>query len=277
MGRRFGIFVCLVLGCEAASPEPTTASLGARHGDAGVTASAAAIPATPEAVLAELAPLAGGAVVVVYDVIGPAGMTGSLEILAAAGGYRRDNWVIRLPLPDGPREIRGSAIQTPDASWRAEGESVGAVEPGRLGALASAIVGLDPISRGAVIGEIQRFRDELALGRIEDPGERDTVAGVPCVRVRAGGGEVCTWEEAGLPLRYDGAAFSIVASHIEHGAELGTHAFDIPPDAARSPLAAPTPDLRSALAQVLAGDRAELVRLLVVDSFPSLSSVPATG
>ncbi len=64
--------------------------------------------------------------------------------------------------------------------------------------------------------------------------------------------------QARLPLRYDGAAFSIVASHVERGAELGIHAFD----------------LTAALSKVAAGDRAGLLRLVVVDGFPSLSAAP---
>ena len=163
-------------------------------------------------------------------------------------------------------------MQTPTSSWRAEGETSGVVEPGRLGALADAIAKLDPALRIAVLTQLRSWQAELALARAEDPGERESVAGIDCVRVRAGGGEVCTWEEAGLPLRYDGAAFSIVASHVERGAELGIHAFEIPTDAARSPLVDTPPDLGAALAKVGAGDRAELLRLVVVDSFPSLSA-----
>ncbi len=261
-----------------AEPRASATALGATAPTA-----VAPLPVDAPGILAELAPIPDGAVVIVYDVIGPGGMSGTLEVLAAAGGYRRDNWTISLPLPDGPREIRGSAVQTPTSSWRAEGETSGVVEPGRLGALADAIAKLDPALRIAVLTQLRSWQAELTLARAEDPGERENVAGIDCVRVRAGGGEVCTWEEAGLPMRYDGAAFSIVASHVERGAELGIHAFEIPADAARSPLldtpGLDTPrDLAAALAKVAAGDRAELLRLVVVDSFPSLSAAtPSAG
>jgi hypothetical protein len=257
-----------------ADPAPPTepTSLAAATLPSTSTANAP-IPADPRAILLELAPLPDQAVVIVYDVIGPAGMSGTLEVLAAEGGLRRDNWAITLPLPTGTREIRGSAVQTPTTSWRAEGETAGIVEPARLHDVADAIAKLDPDERTKVITEIRKWQAELALARAEDPGERDTVAGISCVRVRAGGGEVCTWEEAGLPLRYDGATFSIVASHVERGASLGVHAFDIPADAAKSPLAAAAarpiaPELRA----IAAGDRSALLRLLVVDSFPALSA-----
>lgn len=240
------------------------------------------IPADPRGILLELAPLPDPAIVIVYDVIGPAGMSGTLEVLAAEGGMRRDNWTITLPLPDGPREIRGSAVRTPTTFWRAEGETAGTVETARLHDVADAIAKLDPDARTKVITEIREWQSELADARAKDPGERDTVLGISCVRVRAGGGEVCTWEEAGLPLRYDGATFSIVAAHVERGASLGVHAFDIPGDAATthggSPLApAPTRPIGPALTAIAAGDRAALLRLLVVDSFPSLSAMQAAG
>jgi hypothetical protein len=210
------------------------------------------------------------AVVIVYDVTGPAGMSGSLELLAAEGGLRRENWTITLPLADGPREIRGSAVHAPDAVWRAEGEDVGVVTPARLGSIADAIVALPAGERERVIAAVRTWRAELAAASAQDPGARETIAGIDCVRVRAGGGEVCTWEVAGLPLRYDGPAFSVVATHVELGASLGEHAFDIPPTAAHVPMAAARREWGTALAAIASGDRAEIMRLLYVDALPSI-------
>lgn len=264
------------LGDPPAPTEPTATAPATL--DAATPRADLPIPADSRGILLELAPMPDQAIVIVYDVIGPAGMSGTLEVLAAEGGMRRDNWTITLPLPDGPREIRGSAVRTPTSSWRAEGETAGTLEPVRLADVADAIAKLDPETRTKVIGEVREWQGELAQARAADPGERDTIAGISCVRVRAGGGEVCTWEEAGLPLRYDGATFSIVASHVERGAALGMHAFEIPADAAKSPLAvAPMRPIGPALVAIAAGDRAALMRLLVVDSFPSLSSVQAAG
>ncbi len=276
MGRWLALSLLLGSGCDrseaSSAPDPTEPwVLAPGLASATPVGSEAPIPTDATSVLVELAPIPGDAVVIVYDVIGPAGLSGSLEVLAARGGYRRDNWVLTLPLPEGPREIRGSAVQTPEFVWRAEGETAGTVEPGRMLAVAEAIAALDPVLRGAVIDQVRLWHGELAVARAQDPGEQETIAGVSCVRVRAGGGEVCTWEEAGLPLRYDGATFSIVAAHVEHSAQLGMHAFDIPSDAARTPLVAERHEVGPQLVAIAAGDRAALLRLLVLDSFPGLS------
>lgn len=283
IARRLLAAFALLSACDRLSgtdePQPPSASTPiAATLDAATPRADLPIPADPGGIMLELAPMPDHAIVIVYDVIGPAGLSGTLEVLAAEGGLRRDNWTITLPLPDGPREIRGSAVRTPTSSWRAEGETAGTLEPGRLADVADAIAKLDPDARTKVITEIRKWQAELAQARADDPGERDTIAGTSCVRVRAGGGEVCTWEEAGLPLRYDGATFSIVASHVERGAALGMHAFEIPADAARSSLAVtPTRPIGPALTAIAAGDRAALMRLLVVESFPSLSAVQAAG
>lgn len=266
-----GAFVCLAtLGCDrtATPDEVVVPEIGLPAAFARVIAPVdrGPLPEDAPGVLRELSSVPTGAVVIVYDVVGPAGLSGTLEVLAADGGLRRDNWSLSLPLPDGVREIRGSAVVTPDTLWRAEGEDAGVVEPGRLRPVADAIVALDPVTRIAVLTQIRSWRAELEQARAEDPGEVDVIAGVPCVRVRAGGGEVCTWEEAGLPLRYDGSAFSIVATHVEQNAELGAHAFDIPAMAARAPSMTIVRDPGPQLAAIAAGDRAALLRVVVADA-----------
>lgn len=275
-----GALLCGPVACDrTAMPDdavPPQVGLPAAFASAVAPVDRGPIPEDTAGVLRELASVPTGAVVVVYDVVGPAGLSGTLEVLAADGGLRRDNWTLLLPLPDGVREIRGSAVVTPDTIWRAEGEDAGVVEPGRLRPLADAIVGLDPVTRTAVLTQIRSWRDELDRARAEDPGELETIAGVPCVRVRAGGGEVCTWEQAGLPLRYDGSAFSIVATHIEHDAELGPHAFDIPAMAARAPSMTTAKDPTPQLAAIAAGDRAALLRVVVADALLG-APVPDAG
>jgi hypothetical protein len=237
----------------------------------------APIPATPpamidaETILHELAPVPSGALVIVYDVDGPAGIHGTLETLVADGGRRRDNWQLSVPLPDGAREISGSRVRTPELRWHADGDDVGRMQPTSLATIAAAIAALDPVPRAKILAELQRWRAELAHARVENPGEHEQIAGVECTRVRAGGGEVCTWEELGVPLRYAGPALRVVARHIEHGAVLGPHAFDIPAGAV---VEAPAPDRDDAprLAAILAGDRAAIVRLLrpELDPLPGL-------
>ncbi|MBX7082515.1 MAG: hypothetical protein K1X88_25140 [Nannocystaceae bacterium] len=231
----------------------------------------AARPTDAAGILAELVPLPGRAVVIVYDVTGPAGISGTLELLASEGGLRRENWALTLPLPGGAREIRGSAVHTPDVLWRAEGEQAGTVEPAQLGAAARTIAALPPARRDRVIDAVRAWRDELELARSEDPGARETIAGVECVRVRAGGGEVCTWEAAGLPLRYDGPSFTVVATHIEQGSALGMHAFEIPSQAAAPPLRHEPAELGPTLEAIEAGDRAAILRLVHLDTLPLAS------
>jgi hypothetical protein len=206
------------------------------------------------AVLHELAPVPSGALVIVYDIEGPAGIRGTLEILLADGGRRRDNWHVTIPLEDGAREITGSRVRTPELHWHADGDAVGRVQPSTLAATASAIAALDPIARDRVLDELARWKSELAIAR-----------------ARAGGGEVCTWEELGVPLRYAGPAFRVVARHIETGATLGPHAFDVPADAIVDAPAPPQPDAPQ-LSAILAGDRAAIVRLLrpELDPLPGL-------
>lgn len=260
-----------VLALMACDPQPIAAPPTA----ALIEPEPATLPAPPHAidtagVLHELAPVPSGAIVIVYDVEGPAGIRGALEILVADGGRRRDNWHLTIPLEDGAREITGSRVRTPELHWHADGDAVGRVQPSTLAATASAIAALDPIARDRVLDELSRWRNELAIARAEDPGERETIAGVECTRVRAGGGEVCTWEELGLPLRYAGPAFRVVARHIETGATLGPHAFDVPADAV---VLAPAPEADAPqLSAILAGDRAAIVRLLrpELDPLPGL-------
>lgn len=235
-------------------------------------------PSDATGILAELVPLPGRAAVVVYDVTGPAGISGTLELLASEGGLVRENWVLTLPLPDGTREIRGSAVHTPDALWRAEGEDAGTVEPAQLGAAARTIAALPSARRDRIVDAVRAWREELELARSEDPGARETIAGVECVRVRAGGGEVCTWEAAGLPLRYDGPSFTVVATHVEQGSALGLHAFEIPAQAARPPLRHEAVELGPTLDAIEAGDRAAILRLVHLDTLPlTLAAADAVG
>jgi hypothetical protein len=252
-----------LLGCSAgdrgAVPSPKDGVIVSSDGAAAVAAAFADIPDDRTEVLAELAPVPGGAVVIVYDIAGPAGISGSLELLIAEGGYRRDNWRVSLPLPDGTREIRGSRVHTPELLWRGDDDDDGYASVAQLGASAAAIAELAPESRARVIAEIRGWRRELARARAEDPGTQDRIADIACTRVRAGAGEVCSWEELGVPLRYQGVAFTVTARHVERGARLGPSAFEIPAGAVRVASADLNPPR---LAAIAAGDRAEILRLL---------------
>lgn len=225
----------------------------------------APIPSDRDGILAELAPLPAATIVIVYEVTGPAGLHGTLESIAATGGFERQNWNLSLALPDGARMITGSVVRTPDELWRASGDDVGQVESAPLGAVADAIARLPVERRDRVIAEVRAWQRELDDARRDAPGQHDRIADLECLRVRVGGGEVCTWEQARMPLRYDGSAFSLRATHVALGDPIGASAFEVPALAERLPARA-RDDLDQRLARVADGDRAELVRLLERDT-----------
>lgn len=230
---------------------------------------AAALRSTPDdraGVLVELAPLPDPAIVAVYDVHGPGGLVGTLEILAATGGLRRENWNLRLPVAGRDVELTGSRVRTPDAVWQARDGAPGRVVPARLGTVADAIVALDPTLRTRVVDEIRTWRAELSAAQREHPGDVEMIAGLPCVRVPVGAGDVCTWEDTGLPLRYAGPSFTVVAKHVDRDAVLGASAFAIPADAAR--VDAPPFDVLAPVAAVAKGDRAAIAALVLADDLP---------
>lgn len=240
---------------ESASLEPA-ASVGART-----------IPVDRDGVLAELAPMPAPAMIVVYDVSGPAGLAGTLEVLAAPGGWRRENWALHLPVDGRDHELRGSRVRTPDAVWQGADGSAGQLVPTRLGPVADAIVDLDPTTRARVIELVRQWRADLEAAREEHPGTVDVVAGLACVRVPVGAGEVCTWEASGLPLRYSGPSFTLVARHVDTAAVLGPSAFAIP-DGAERVAGAPFAVL-DRVAAVARGDRSAIAEL-VLDELPAL-------
>lgn len=224
------LLCCAASACGSASTEGPTAGTGAAGTEGSSFAIASPAPISRDAFLKELLPLWDiGTVVVVYDVRGPAGLQGTVEVLARGGGYRRDNWRLTLPLPDAePVEITGSTIQTPDLRWSRVGDQAPQARALSLGGLADAYVRAAPSEREVVIEAVRGWHRTLAQGRAEQPGSRGRVLGIDCLDARAGSQQLCVWEETGLPLRYEGAAFSLVAKHVERDVELGPHAFDVP-------------------------------------------------
>jgi hypothetical protein len=265
--------IVLVLAAACAG-EPTTATAPASVA-VELPAAIRPIPADRDGVLHELAPLPSPSIVVVYDVTGPAGLAGSLEVLAAPGGRRRENWALRLPVDGRDHDLRGSKVRTPDVVWQAPDGETGRLVPARLGAIADAIVDLDPTTRTKVIELVRAWRSELELARVEHPGSVETIAGEQCVRVPVGTGEVCTWEATGLPLRWVGSGsngqpgFSLVARHIDRSAVLGASAFEIPLGAER--IAAPPFDVLDRVAAVARGDRSAIADLVLADELPGLA------
>ena len=264
---RRAIALSLLLGCEAAESEPPDfAELEPPERVVVVDA-----PETREAFLLELAPMPVGAVRIAYDVTGPGGMVGSLEVLAAAGGFRRETWTLELPTAAGdPIPIAGSTIVTPDRSWTDAVDGPAVVRELPLGPIADAYVKLPSTARSDVASTLRRFHSELAEARRTRPGTRAEVLGRDCLVTRVAAHRVCVWEETGLPLQYTGAAFDIVAHDIETDVALPERAFELPADGKHA-TDDPALDAGKSLERLAAGDVAELAVLLQ----PGLRPPPA--
>lgn len=224
----------------------------------------APLPADRAAILRELSPLPAEALVVVYALRAPGGVTGTLEVLARPGGFRRENWTIEVPMGvEGTRQLEGSTIQTPDGVW-IEGTAPTAVRPSPLGALADAYLALDPAKRRAVVERLRARRELLARARASEAETPERVLDVPCRVTRVATIELCLWEETGLPLRYHGHGdddgLSLRAISIDDQAGIGERAFALPPGA---PTGAPEGlDPAAALHRLAQGDLAELAPYL---------------
>lgn len=228
-------------------------------------------PATPEealpgdraAILRELAPLPTEALLVVYEVQGPGGVTGSLEVLARPGGYRRENWTIQVPLgAEGSRQLDGSTIQTPDGVW-IDGSDPPVLTPSPLGALANAYLALPTEERRAVVQQLRGRRELLEQARAADAvtgAEPERILDVPCHVTRVATIELCLWEATGLPLRYVSDGLRLRAINIDLRASIGEHAFDLPGSVPR--VAVPGFDPAAALQRLAKGDLADVAPYL---------------
>jgi hypothetical protein len=216
-----------------------------------------ALPADRAAILRELAPLPSEALLVVYALEGPGGVTGSLEVLARPGGLRRENWRIHVPLgEEGERQLDGSTVQTPDGVW-IEGSDAPPT-PSPLGALADAFLALPEASRRAVVEELRAHRQALARARAAETEPPEQILGRPCHVTRVATLEMCLWEATGLPLRYASDGLRLRAIHIDDDAGIGPHAFEPPPPARAAVGRVPGLDPAAALAHAAEGDLAEL-------------------
>lgn len=226
-------------------------------------------PGTRDGFLAELAPLPHPTLVIVYRVDGPAEISGTLELMVKRGGYRRENWTVEIPVPGGPPQSRqGTTIQAPDfvyAQTPGKGGTVSLVAS-PVGALADGYLALEPPRREKVIGALRKWHGDLASARTEHPGETREILGHRCLWTRVAAQSVCIWEQAGLPLRYEGDAFTVEAVRIETKPNLAENAFAVPPELAdRKP--GPVPDGAEldpveALAALEAGNYAPLALAL---------------
>jgi hypothetical protein len=217
-----GLLCGLLVSCGQSEPDPRIDPRALAHGGPP--------PETREGFLAELLPLPFDALVIVYDVRGPAGLHGTLEVLARPGGERRHNWRLELPVEGAtPVRIEGSAVATPDAVW-SDGAEGPVVRARGAGALADAYLAASPRERARVMETLRRWHAELERGRARHPGRTATISGIECLDTRLAGRHLCLWEETGLALRDEGPGLSIEALAIEVDPELGPRAFELPVD-----------------------------------------------
>jgi len=243
-----------------ASPEVAPSSdLALLDMSTGIEATPA--PDTREGFLAVLAPLPSDAVRVTYDVEGPGGLSGELEILLLAGGRRREAWVLELPLRDGAtHRIESSAVQTEDYAWVGSGGDL-EIERSPLGALADAYLGLPQSERRVIVDSLDSFRSRIASARKSVAAPDREILGVPCLSTRLAAQDLCVWEETGLPLDYRGNAFSLRAREVVMDAPIPPDAFLVSAEVKRE---APGPDLdpHESLRRLARQDYAELGPLL---------------
>ena len=122
-----------------------------------------AAPPTRDAFLAELAPLPHASVQIVYDVTGPGGMSGTLDVLAAPGGRRREAWALKIERNGGdPIAIEGGAVQTPDRAWTDAIDGAAVVRRVPLGPIADAYLRLPEPAKVQVTASLRRFHAEVA-------------------------------------------------------------------------------------------------------------------
>ncbi|MCA9652745.1 MAG: hypothetical protein H6712_30710 [Myxococcales bacterium] len=257
-----GLSTGSAMGCgDDEEPSEPREAMAGRVGDVlpVVMPADAPLPADREAILRELAPLPSASLLVVYEVEGPGGLSGSLEVLARPGGLRRENWTLQVPLgAEGERRLAGSTIQTPEGIW-VEGSPPESITPSPLGALADAYLELEPESRRAFVERIRALQATLAEAREHDEGPTEQILGVPCHVTRVAAIEMCLWEATGLPLRYEGEGLRLRALNVDANASLGDGAFALPFVPPASP---PGFDAPASLRRFVEGELAELAPLL---------------
>lgn len=247
------LVTCALAGCRTEPPEPMTEpDLGS------IGEHAPALPDTEQAFLEALAPMALQGVGIDYEVTGPAGMHGTLRIVARPGGYRHERWELTLPGVDEGIDVNGSMVVTPEASWTDAVQGAALVHPLPLRALARAYLELPPELQTLVMYQIRQWHDALAQARREHPGSIDRILGRPCLQTEVASHRLCVWEDTGLPLSYDGDSFQVHAVRIEIAPDIDAEAFTIPDSAQPAVDAPPAFDAHDSITRLAGGDFAEL-------------------
>ena len=165
-----------------------------------------------------------------YRLSGPAGSSGKLEVQIAPGGLRKESWELTLPAMGeaGPRTIRSERVQNHDWVWSAVDGAAGERYPSPLADIAAAYDARDPASRENLVRTLRDWHEALASARAEQPGEREMIEGISCLRMNMAGQSLCLWEETGLPLRHESDSFRLELSSVRRSVEMGASSFVLP-------------------------------------------------
>lgn len=229
-------------------------------------------PASEDAFLNELLTMPMAAVRVEYDVSGPGGMHGTLEIIAKRGGFRSERWALQMPTPDGePLSLEGETVATPQMRWTTTPDAVPELRPSPLYAIASAYVELDAPDRLKIIEQVRGWYDDLERGRQEYPAEQGSFVGQPCMESKVIGHSICLWEATGLPLQYVSDAFTVTATAIDRSPEIEPSVFALPDRGRRVVASQAALDVDEALERLRNGDLTDVTQF----GQPSLQVVAA--
>lgn len=253
--HRAGI-VCLAMIDLACDPAPPAA------------ASASPIPAPvalglplQEEFLWAAAPLPSSGLHILYDVDGPQGRRGTMEIFARPGGYLFQQWT--LSAAAGGEALSGTWVLTPEVQWSHSPGQPTLVLPQALGEVARAYAKLPPEVRGKILRTLHTWQEALmsARTRTSDHHAADERLGVPCHNATLVGLEYCVWEEAGVVLSYRSESFRVEVRQIERDVAVDPSLFEIP-EGAQPPADPPSPiDPHATLEDLAAESYTALARL----------------
>ncbi len=197
-----------------------------------------------------------------YDVSGPGGMHGTLQILAKRGGYRSERWALRMPTPGGePLFLEGQAVATPELRWTTTGDAVPELRPSPLHAIAAAYVDLEAEDRWTITQQVRGWYRDLERGRREHPAEQGSFVGQPCMASQVIGHSLCLWEATGLPLHYVSEAFTVTATAIDRNPEIDPDTFAPPGEGRRVVASHAELAPEQALERLRAGDLTDVTQL----------------
>ena len=180
----------------------------------------AALPGSAEEFLDALIPQPAPLIYATYALEGAGGMTGSLEVWTAPGGYRKEAWTVTLrAVVEGDeatsRQASGVTIQTPREALQRQGAQAPARYALPLEALARAWLALEEPRRRAAYERVVTWHADRARVAREAEDTRRTIAGQTCTARRIAGQTLCISEDSGLLLSYESGAFRIVANRVE--------------------------------------------------------------